>query len=271
MDETTDIRDHFHCRSLPFTRELSVDLRFVHPQYDEAARDLVEVVHDRMSGALIAPAGTGKTVVLRQLVDQLPKARFRVHDIKVTGLSKRDFCRELAIAVGARPAGHTGALVRSLQARCREYMDNESVRPVIIVDEAQDMRPDVLALLKLITNFDMDSRLVVSFILCGQPQLGTLLERPELEDVSRRIARYARLRSLSRDETMEYVLHRLHIAGAKADIFDRPAMDAVYECGQGNLRATDRIALEAMRQAARGSAPVVGMNHVIAARAKVAP
>ena len=270
MNPKHDVRDTFDTRALPFTREVPIRQCYEHEQYEEAADDVVEVIRDRMSAAIIGAAGSGKTVVLRRIVDQLPPARYRVHEVKVNHLSKRDFCRELAIAVGAEPAGHTGALVRSLQERCRHTMDAESIRPVIIIDEAQDLRPDVMSLLKLLTNFDPDSRLIVSFVLCGQPKLAKTLAHPDLEDVARRIARYTSLRLLTRDETVDYVLHRLRIAGAKADIFDRAALDAIFECSKGNLRATDRIALEAMRQAARIGDAVIGMNHVIMARPKVA-
>ena len=68
-----------------------------------------------MSAALIAPAGTGKTVALRMLVAALPETRFQVHYVKVTGLSKRDLCKEIAVACGLSPTGIYPALVRKLQ------------------------------------------------------------------------------------------------------------------------------------------------------------
>lgn len=271
MNTRTDVQEHFALRQLPFTPEIAIDSRFQHPQYELAAAEIVEIIYRRMSAALIAPAGMGKTVVLRQIIEHLPAARFRVHEINVTSLSKRDFCRELATAVGAKPAGNTGALVRAVKARCRQYADVEALTPVIVLDEAHDMRPEVLGLLRLVTNFDMDSRLVVSFVLSGQPPLANLLRRPELEDVRQRIARYTRLRTLSRPEIGDYIGHRLTVAGAKTDTFDRRAVEAIYECAQGNIRATDRVALEAMCQAASAGDPVVSMNHVIAARQRVTP
>ncbi len=71
-------------------------------------------------------------------------------------------------------------------------------------------------MLRLLTNFEMDSRLVVSLVLAGQPLLRTLLGRPEQAAMAQRLAHYATLRLLSRDETRAYVVHRCAHAGASA-------------------------------------------------------
>ena len=128
------------------------------PQAQVAAA-LAEAVHERMSAALIAPAGTGKTVALRMLVAALPETRFQVHYVKVTGLSKRDLCKEIAVACGLSPTGIYPALVRKLQDA---FAPSDGMRPVILLDEAHDLRPESLAMLRVLTNFEMDSRLVVS-------------------------------------------------------------------------------------------------------------
>lgn len=271
VSSNRNIRSHFGLHSLPFTREVPVDKLWQSEAFREHLEDLVSVVQERMSAAVIAPAGAGKTVLLRALVAALPESRYRIHYLKVTSLSARDFCREIASAVGCESAGYYGSLVRKIQDRSLALMDQEAVRPVILIDEAHDIRPEVLAILRVLTNFAMDSRLVVSVILAGQLQLKTLLRREELEAVSRRLAHYTNIRLASRDEARQYLLHRLNIAGCDKEIFDDRAMEAIYEVGQGNLRATDRVALKAMERAFRNNNPVVGQEHVAEARAMVMP
>jgi general secretion pathway protein A len=134
-----------------------------------------------MSAALIAPAGTGKTALLRRLRDGLPDACYHVHYVKVTGLSKRDMCREIAVACGAQPAGSYPMLVRRLQERFEATSHEEGRRPVLLLDESHELRPDVLGMLRILTNFDMDSRLVLSLILAGQTPLRALLAHDEHE------------------------------------------------------------------------------------------
>lgn len=271
MEKPPDPTSHFGLTTIPFTREIPTGDRWVHPQYDEACDALKGATERRQSAALIAPAGLGKTMVLRSLRNHLPEARFRTHYVKVTDLSKRDFCRELCEACGARPAATYGSLVRRLQERMESLLGEDSLRPVLIIDEAHDMRPDVLAILRVLTNFEMDSRLVVSIILCGQPPLRTLLRRAEMEAVSRRIIYFATLRMLTRQEVPDYITHRLFVCGCDQTVFVDDALDAVFEATQGNLRAIDRLALRAMEVACKQQMAHVTTDHVIEARKTVWP
>ena len=258
-------------RKTPFTRELSVAERLALPHQAEAADALAEAVRQRMSAALIAPAGAGKTVVLRVLVAALPEARFQVRYVKVTGLSKRDLCREIAAACGLPPAGIYPTLVRRLQEAFTQSVDTDGWRPVLVLDEAHDLRPESLAMLRLLTNFEMDSRLVLSVILAGQPPLRALLGRPDQVAMAQRLAHYATLRLLSRDETRAYVIHRCALAGAHADPFDADAHEAIFELSHGNLRAIDHLALKSLERAAQSGAAAVCAGEVIAARKVLVP
>ena len=121
-------------------------------------------------------------------------------------------------------------------------------------------------MLRVLTNFEMDSRLVVSVLLVGQPPLRTLLRRDTLEDVARRLAHIAALRPLSRAETGRYLEHRMTIAGATTSPFDAATVEAIYEVGHGNLRATDRLALKSLELAWREGVTTVSTNHAIEAR-----
>jgi len=258
-------------RKTPFTREVAIGDRFALPHQTEAADALAEAVHQRMSAALIAPPGTGKTVVLRALVNHLPEARYQVRYVKVTGLSKRDLCREIAAVCGLPPTGIYPALVRKLQDAFAQGADTDGLRPVLLLDESHDLRPEALAMLRLLTNFDMDARLVVSVILAGQPPLRTLLKRPDQVAMAQRLAHYATLRLLSRDEARAYVEHRCAIAGAQASPFDDDAYEALFEIAHGNLRALDRLALKALEHAAQSGATVAASGHVVEARKALAP
>lgn len=266
-----DLRSHFGFHTIPFTREIAIEHRFSLPVFDEPLGALRRVVDQRMSAALIAPAGTGKTSLLRALCSQLPEARYRIHYVKVTGLSKRDMCRELATAIGTQPAGTYPTLVRRIQEHFAAVSDTDGLRPVLLIDEGHELRADVLAMLRLLTNFEMDSRLVLSIVLAGQLGLRTMLRRNELEDIARRLAHYAVLRPLSRAETQRYLEHRCTIAGANTTPFDDPARDAIYEIGRGNLRATDRLALKALELASCEPCDVVSANHLVEARKMLWP
>ncbi|MBT3328001.1 MAG: AAA family ATPase [Gemmatimonadales bacterium] len=253
-------------RKTPFTRELSVTERFELPYQEEVAQALAEAVRRRMSAALIAPAGTGKTVTLRMLVSLLPETRYQIRYVKVTGLSKRDLCKEIAAACGLSPTGIYPALVRKLQETFEHTSGADGLRSVILLDEAHDLRPESLAMLRLLTNFQMDSRLVVSLVLAGQPALKTLLGRPEQAAMAGRLAHFASLRLLSREETRSYIVHRCALAGAQNNPIDNDAHEAIFEISRGNLRAIDQLALKSIELAARTGLSAVSTAELIAAR-----
>jgi type II secretory pathway predicted ATPase ExeA len=253
-------------RKTPFTREVSVSECFPLPYQTEVAEALSETIRNRMSAALIAPAGTGKTVTLRMLVAHLPETRYQVRYVKVTGLSKRDLCKEIATACGLSAAGIYPALVRKLQEALEQTSGADGLRSVIVLDEAHDLRPESLAMLRLLTNFDMDSRLVLSLLLAGQPPLKTLLGRPEQAAMAQRIAHFATLRLLSREETRAYIIHRCTVSGTPTDPFDPSAHEAIFEMSRGNMRAIDRLALKSIELTVRAGASTVSPAEVIAAR-----
>jgi type II secretory pathway predicted ATPase ExeA len=260
---------HFGLNAMPFTRELEASKRWTLPFFESTRAELRNAIEQRQSAALIAAAGTGKTTMLRVLTEEMPAARFRFHYVKVTDLSKRDFCRELAVALGCPAAGYYGSLVAKVQQRCQALFEQDSLRPVLLIDEAHDIRPDVLGILRVLTNYDMDSRLIVSIVLCGQSELLRVLHRDELESVRRRLSHVAQLRLLSRDESREYLQHRLAIVGARTPIFDELAVDTIIETAGGNLRATDCLALKSLELACQRQAKVVGAELVVLARQKV--
>lgn len=262
-----DFNAHFGLRKTPFTREVSVQEMFAHPQRDEVIESLTRAAHERMSAVLLAAAGLGKTAMIRSLCAGLPEVRYHVHYVKVTHLSKRDLCREIARAMGVAEAGTYPRLLRLVQEAAETRSFSEGARTVLILDDAHEIRPDVLGMFKALTNFEMDSKLVLSVLLVGQPPLTRLLRRADLVDVTQRLAWVGELRALSRDETQAYVQHRCRIAGATRELFDARAHEALYEMGCGNPRATDHLARRSLEMAHHANSEVVGAQNVVDARA----
>jgi len=261
-----DLQSIFGFHKTPYTRELSENEHLPLPHLDEALNGIQGAVEERMSAALIAPAGTGKTTILRRLLSRLPEARYRVRYVKVTSLGKRDMCREISAACGMRSAGNYPALVRALQ----EHFDNsyaiDGLRPVLLLDESHDLRPETLDMVRILTNFDMDSKLVLAVVLAGQQGLAKMLARDELQSIAKRLNHCSFLRLLSRDETLRYLEHRSAVAGASNFPFDSGAAETIYELTRGNLRAIDALAFKALKKAAENNEAVVSSAHVVAAK-----
>ena len=261
-----DVRSAFACHTTPCTREIEPADHFVLPFLEQVQECLRTAIEQRMSAALIAPAGTGKTALVRRVIADLPEARYRVHYVKVCDLGKRDLCREIARVTGLPPAGSYPSLFQKLQDRFESGFSDEGVRPVLFLDEAHDLRPNVLGMMRVLTNFRMDSRLVLSVVLVGQPPLRKMLEADQHVATAQRLACTVTLRLLTRDETQAYVEHRLRVAGMANSPFDQAAMDTIYELSRGNLRAIDGLALGGLELAAQANLRSVGSNQILAAR-----
>lgn len=266
-----DLKSAFSCHSTPFTREVRIGEHYSLPFFDQARDGILRALAKRSSAALIAPAGSGKSTVLRAVLECLPEARYVTHYVKCTSINKRDMYREVARVCGVLSSGSFPVLLHRLQEKFEGDLNDGGRRPVLFLDEAHDLRPDVLGLLRVLTNFHMDSRLVLSIVLAGQPDLGKTLNRDDQDAIARRILHYATLRPLSREEIAQYVEHRVTIAGAAQCSFDAGALDALFEIGRGNLRSTDNLALESLELAAAANLKVVGAGQVATARKSLWP
>lgn len=260
--------DRFRFKVAPFTREIRIEHRLKVAHVEEQVEALKAAVDQRQSAVIVAPAGCGKTVAIRALRAQLSEARHKTAYIKLSDLSARDMCREVAVSLGLAPAGHYPGLVRAIEERLRSGFIDNGLRQVIIFDDAHEMRPEVLRLLRLLTNFEMDSRLVVSVILAGQVPLKKLLMQDELEDIRQRLSHCGELTMLTREESRAYIDHRSTIAGAPQVPFEPLAIEAIHEIARGNMRAIDKLALASLAEADRAQRPRVDAADVAAARSR---
>lgn len=258
--------DHFRLSKRPFTREIECNEHFPMDFLNSQVRELARCVEMRASGLIVAPAGMGKTSILRKLRAELPESQYKVSYLKVTNVSGRDLCREICTAIGAKTAGTYPAMVRSIQERMLQSCSESAIHPVIIFDDAHALRPHGFEALKCISNFEMDSKLAVSFVLAGHSSLKEKLYAPNLEDVRQRIVHCGQLRALSQTESTEYISHRMQIVGAIDRLFSAQATEGIYLASRGNMRGIDNIALKALTHAAEQKSNIVEVSHVIAAR-----
>lgn len=258
--------DRFRFTTTPFTREIRIEQRFKAPHIEDEIQSLKRAIDRRESACLIAPAGSGKTVVLRTLLSLLPEARYKTSYLKLTDLSARDMCRQIAHHIGAPPAGQYPALVRAIEETFKSGLSEQGRRQVIVFDEAHDMRSEMIRMLRLLTNFEMDSKLVVSVILCGQMPLRETLLDARMQDIRQRLVHFGHLRLLTREESNAYIQHRSAASGVPRAPFDTNALDAIFEISRGNFRAIDSLCNKALEISDNAAREIVDQTDVAAAR-----
>jgi len=192
---------------------------------------------------LTGEVGTGKTTIVRSLLAQTPR-NAEIALILNPKMSAPEFlltiCEELGIGVPDSALGSLKDLVDILSHYLlRAHAAGKRV--VLVVDEAQNLSPEVLEQVRLLTNLETNTQKLLQIILIGQPELRELLGRNELRQLAQRITGRYHLNPLSREETLAYVRHRLRVAGATTDILSPAALAEVFRLSQGVPRVINVI------------------------------
>jgi general secretion pathway protein A len=192
---------------------------------------------------LTGEVGTGKTMVVRSLLQQLP-ANCDMALILNPRITPAEFllaiCDELHVQVPERMETSVKGLV-DLLTRFLLDAHARGRRVVVMVDEAQNLSPDVLEQVRLLTNLETATQKLLQIILVGQPELREVLGRSELRQLAQRITGRYHLEALTRPETLAYVRHRMRVAGATADIFTAGALREVHRLSGGIPRIVNVI------------------------------
>ena len=219
--QDTMYTNYFNLKQAPFSIAPDPRYLFMSERHREA---LAHLLYGIGSGGgfvlLTGEIGAGKTTVCRCFIEQIPdncrlayifNPKLTVEELLQT------ICDEFHIvppegAAGAGVKGYVDAINAYLLASHAQGNNN-----VLVIDEAQNLSPQVLEQLRLLTNLETSERKLLQIILIGQPELRAMLARPELEQLAQRVIARYHLGPLSVAETAAYVAHRLAVAGAHAD------------------------------------------------------
>jgi len=212
--------NYFHLKQAPFSIAPDPRYLFMSERHREA---LAHLLYGIGSGGgfvlLTGEIGAGKTTVCRCFIEQVPddcrlayifNPKLTVEELLQT------ICDEFRIAVA--PPGAAGAGVKAYVDAINAYLLDSHARGhnnVLVIDEAQNLSAQVLEQLRLLTNLETSERKLLQIILIGQPELRTMLARPELEQLAQRVIARYHLGALSVAETGAYVAHRLAVAGVQ--------------------------------------------------------
>jgi general secretion pathway protein A len=216
---------------------------------------------------LTGEVGTGKTTVSRCLLRQLPESTDTAFILNPT-LTELELlatlCDELNIRYSENPS------LKQLTDLISQYLlsNHEKGRnTVLIIDEAQHLRPEVLEQLRLLTNLETDTKKLLQVILIGQPELQQLLKRQELRQLAQRITARYHLLPLTRDEISLYVQHRLQVANRFEPLFTAKACRALHKYSGGIPRLINLLCERAL-MAGYGQSKVPIDHHMVKQAAK---
>ncbi|MEW6330048.1 MAG: AAA family ATPase [Pseudomonadota bacterium] len=232
---------YYGFREKPFS--LLPDPEFLFPsKKHQMALTLLEygLMNQASFSVITGDIGTGKTTLIRRLLGQMDRDM-------VVGLITNTHPSFGELLQWILMAFNLGCESRDKVEMYRVFMDflidqyAANRRTVLIVDEAQNMGPQALEELRMLSNVNSEKDQLLQVILAGQPGLRDNLRDPRLEQFAQRISVDFNLEPLSREETREYIRHRLNVAGGSPDIFDDAACEAVYRYCGGIPRLTNLL------------------------------
>jgi general secretion pathway protein A len=196
---------------------------------------------------LTGEVGTGKTTLINKLLEWLQKERVSTAFVFNPRLSVSQFLdfmmADFGIPCESRQKGQM--LLKLNHWLLERYQAGE--RAVLIVDEAQNLSPQMLEEIRLLTNLETSTEKLLQIVLSGQPELDQKLNQPQLRQLRQRITLRAKTRQLTLEETRGYIQERLRIAGAEnTDIFSPEAIVAVHHYARGIPRVTNLLCEHAL-------------------------
>ena len=170
--------------------------------------------------------GSGKTTLAQMLARQVDTGTFVIADLIATALDPLDLLRLVGQGFGLECEGDSKAAALSTLSTYLQNQVRKGRRPVLLVDEAQNLSIECLEELRLLTNVHVDYHPALQIIFLGQPQFNKILAGPELAQLSERVTASVELGRLSEADSRGYIDHRLKIAGWRGD---PQFLDAVYQ------------------------------------------
>ena len=237
----------------PFSPELPTEALLVTPKVESFCWRIEQSQVREGGFALITgDPGTGKSAVLRLLAERLTQLR----ELSVAVLTHpqsnlADFYRELGdiFSVDLKPHNRWGGF-KTLRERWHGHLENTLLRPLLLIDEAQEMSPAVLCELRLLSSTRFDSRLLLSVVLAGDGRLVEKLRREELLPLGSRIRTRLVMEYATREDLLACLQHLLSTAG-NPNLMTPELMHTLCDHALGNYRVMTTMAAELLDAAAQ--------------------
>jgi len=234
----------------PFSQEVPTAALWIAPALESFCWRIEHQTGEGGFALALGEPGTGKSAALRILAERLGNLR----DVVVGVLSRpqaslADFYRELGHLFSVPLSPHNRwASAKALREKWLHHIDNSLYRPVLLIDEAQEMTPSVFSELRLLSSADLDSRSILTTVLAGDRRLASRLEGVDLLPIASRVRSRLRTEPLAPAQLFQCLNHLLKMAG-NPKLINPPLLQTLCEHAAGNLRLLMNMANELLAAA----------------------
>lgn len=224
----------------PFLKN-SKEILFEGAEYKEARFRLDYLAKTKGFGLLTGAPGRGKTTLVRSWSAALNPSLYKVVYSSLSTVTVNDFYRNLAFSLGAEASYRKTENFHIIQNEINRLALDKRKTPLIIIDEANYIKNAVLNDLKILFNFEMDSRDRAVILLVGLPQLNNTLQLSIHEPLRQRIIMNYNLEGYSKEEGRDYIEQKLRNAGSTEKIFEDAAIEAILNASDGTARVINKL------------------------------
>ena len=224
----------------PFLKN-SKEILFSGNEFREASFRLEYLARTKGFGLLTGSPGRGKTTVVRNWVKGLNPSLFKAVYTSLSTLTVNDFYRNLAFSLGAQASYRKTENFHAIQSEINRLTLDKKKTPVIVIDEANYISNAILNDLKILFNFEMDSRDRAVILLVGLPQMNHTLQLAIHEPLRQRIVMNYNLEGYSKEEGRQYIEQKLKGAGCTQPVFDDGAVEAILNAADGTARMIGKL------------------------------
>ena len=233
--------EHFGLNDYPFRITPDIDYLYMSSVHSRAKAYMDYAIFNREGFVVITgDIGSGKTTLIKKLLIELDE-NIKVAKIFQTQLDEVELLQAILVEFGLNPfsAKKVELLNMLNQFLVESYLEGKQV--LLVIDDAQNLSKRVLEEVTMLSSVETQKEKILHVILVGQPELNQKLEAPDMEQLLQRVSLRYHVRALTSDETKEYILHRLKVAGITKKIFMDDTYEGIYEYSGGVPRLINTI------------------------------
>lgn len=243
-------RKYHGLSAAPFGKSIAITRLLVYPQIKELCEELDDLIEDGGVGILSGEMGMGKTTALRHYFEKLGD---RACLLCYQGANRHPnaILEGIVESLGLSPTRSRAGLLRQISNRVDRLYQEQRRKTLVVLDDGHLLEDGLLEDLRLLTNFEMDTRDPLILMILGHPALRKRLQRPVHQALMDRVRLLYTLEGLSAKEASDYINCHLEHAGGKPALFTTDARQALFELSQGIPRRLNALALMCLKKSAQ--------------------
>ena len=234
-------RAYWNMEYNPFSKEIDTNKLFKTTDFKEAITRLEFLNNTKGIGLFTGNPGSGKTYTIKYFLENLNSGLYKIVYLPLTTVSVIDFYQALSISLGLETCRSKTRMFFDIQNYIKQIVYEQKKNLIIAIDEVQLLSKEILTDLKILFNFNMDSKNMVTLILIGLPVINHTLSKRIFEDLNQRIIMKYDFIGLTEVDVKKYIEDRLQLVSADTHIFEDNSIQALANACNGSIRRLNLI------------------------------